>query len=171
MAGHDGTWRLRPVPVPAWACVNTFQTLTVTSVVRSRMPADPSDLISESVLAGLPGEDVQTRRLAVFLGVTFAVSWSVAGGIYAMGGLAGGPAVRPVEGTPLSSIPAVQSGTTRPLDIIPDIIPGTFLVDSWNVQPRMTIRSGSPCPTVGDADRPPASSRPGRSLLEASRCR
>jgi membrane protease YdiL (CAAX protease family) len=37
------------------------------------------------------GERLQRRRLAVFLGVTFAVSWATAAVIYALGGVGAGP--------------------------------------------------------------------------------
>ncbi|WP_436907070.1 CPBP family intramembrane glutamic endopeptidase [Halosimplex marinum] len=37
------------------------------------------------------GERLQRRRIAVFLGVTFAVSWATAAVIYALGGIDGGP--------------------------------------------------------------------------------
>ena len=44
-------------------------------------------------------DGLDRRRIAVFLGVTFAVSWTVAGIIYALGGLDGGPTLLP--GVPL----------------------------------------------------------------------
>ncbi|WP_436925935.1 CPBP family intramembrane glutamic endopeptidase [Halosimplex amylolyticum] len=36
-------------------------------------------------------EQLERRRLAIFLGVAFAVSWATAGVIYALGGIGGGP--------------------------------------------------------------------------------
>lgn len=45
------------------------------------------------------GGRLHRRRLAVFLGVTFAVSWATAGVIYALGGIGAGPTLAP--GIPL----------------------------------------------------------------------
>jgi membrane protease YdiL (CAAX protease family) len=58
-----------------------------------------ADAKGDGAVFGESGGSLERRRLGIFLGVTFAVSWATAGVIFALGGLTGGPALLP--GIPL----------------------------------------------------------------------